>query len=521
MCAAAWVSLTLTAAASAQPHDTVPACAATIRAVLADVARRDLDTSEGPPRNAFLTLNPAAVEQAEQLDRTAAGGRKGPLHCLPVAVKDNFATADMPTTMGSLALVGNQPRRDATIVAKLRRAGAVIIGKTNLDEFALGIRGLSGAGGRVGNAYDPWQSAGGSSAGSGVAVGFGLVPLAVGSDGCGSLRIPAVYNGALSLRPTYGRVAVDGMFPIGLGTGTAGLIASNTDMLRAGLAVIADGWRPHRAAAAAALTGMRIGLVRSLRGRDLWTAADAGTQARFANAVTLMRKAGATIVDVDLAGFDDRLGPEFIQGFGRRVDAVLAPGHGPRQSWREICMSGRVMPEWSAKDCLRLAAAKPALEQRAAVRVANNRRYLTKLFDRLRLDALAYPVDGRGAARSDESEHHTCMIAANAGLPAAAFPIGVDDRGLPVGLELLGRAHADEMLIAMTAHFESLRGPLPLPRRPPGRPELSSLSIAEQNSLRLALGAKAFASRRGTDIGALRPDLFRALTDQTIRSWAR
>jgi Asp-tRNA(Asn)/Glu-tRNA(Gln) amidotransferase A subunit family amidase len=145
-------------------------CAAAIRTVLNDIARRDLDTSEGPPLNAFLTLNPNAVAQAEALDRRAAlGETPGPLFCVPVAAKDNFDTYDMPATVGSLALVGNRAPRDAPFVARLRKAGAIIVGKTNMDEFAMGLRGLSGTGGRVGNAYDTEQSAGGSSSGSGAA----------------------------------------------------------------------------------------------------------------------------------------------------------------------------------------------------------------------------------------------------------------------------------------------------------------------------------------------------------------
>lgn len=148
----------LAAPASAQPGDT-QSCAATIRALIADIAARDLDTSRGPPHNAFLALNTSAVAQAEQLDRAA--GPKRPLHCVPVAVKDNFDTHDMPMTAGSLALAGNRPPGDAALVKRLREAGAIIIGKTNMDEFAFGIAGISGAGGRVGNAYDPRQSAGG------------------------------------------------------------------------------------------------------------------------------------------------------------------------------------------------------------------------------------------------------------------------------------------------------------------------------------------------------------------------
>jgi len=244
------------AEAGAQTQQAMPACATTIRAVLADIVRRDLDTSDGPPRNAFLSLNPAAIAEAQKLDREAVSGRaKRPLFCLPVAVKDSFATADMPTTVGSLALVGNWPPNDAALVARLRRAGAIVVGKTNQDELALGVRGLSGAGGRVGNAYDPWQGSGGSSAGSGVAVGFGFVPLAVASDSCGSLRITAVYNGALTLRPTYGRFDTGGMFPIAFATATPGLIGKDTRTLRAGLAAIADDWQTERTDIASALAG--------------------------------------------------------------------------------------------------------------------------------------------------------------------------------------------------------------------------------------------------------------------------
>ena len=163
-----------------QQTGAAPSCAAAIRSVLADIAARDLDSSRGPPLNAFLTLNPHAQAQAEALDRrTAAGEPRGVLHCVPVAVEDNFDTYDMPMTAGSLALAGNQPPRDAPFVARLRRAGAIVVGKTNMDEFAIGIRGLSSAGGRVGNAYDTGQSAGGSSSGSGAAVGAGMVPLAL------------------------------------------------------------------------------------------------------------------------------------------------------------------------------------------------------------------------------------------------------------------------------------------------------------------------------------------------------
>jgi amidase len=498
-------------------------CAATIRTLIADIAARDLDTSRGPPLNAFLALNPNAVAQAEALDRAAAAGTpKGPLFCVPVAVKDNFDTYDMPKTVGSLALIGNQPPRDAPFVARLRQAGAVIIGKTNMDEFAMGIRGLSGAGGRVGNAYDTAQNAGGSSAGSGAAVGAGFVPFALGSDNCGSLRIPAVYNGAVSLRATYGRFDTHGIFPIGFVNGVPGVIARDTAILRMALAVAGDGWRAA-AAAAGGLQGKRIGILRRFgKGADRtepWAPGDAETQKVFARGIALLRDAGAEIVeDVALDDFNARLSVAFLKGFGRKVDAEFATFPGARKSWADVCTSGRIRPEWSAKECIAVAASSASEERRAVEQIAGNQRGVVALLDRLKLDALLYPTDGRGGARSDESPDVACFLAGASGLPAAAFPVALDARGLPVGLELLGRPQSDESLVAMMVAFEQTRGPFPKAKPIPARADLATLDIPRQNELRLRLGWSAFHSRHGKDLGALAPEKFRALTDEAVES---
>jgi amidase len=303
-----------------------PPCAVLIGAVLADVSARDLDTERGPPLNAFPTLNPNAVAQAQALDRRAASGEpRGPLFCMPVAVKDNFDTYDMPATAGSLALMGNQAPRDAPFVARLRDAGAIVIGKTNMDEFAMGIRGLSGAGGRVGNAYDTAQSAGGSSSGSAVAVGAGFVPFALGSDNCGSLRIPAAYNGAVALRATYGRFDTHGIFPIGFVNGVPGVIARDGAMLNAALAVAADGWRAEAAAKDAGLLGKRIGVLRRFDGPDPWALSDAGPQKVFAGAMTILRKAGAEIVE-DVAARPIRRAARGGVSQGLRAQGLRAQG---------------------------------------------------------------------------------------------------------------------------------------------------------------------------------------------------
>jgi amidase len=501
-----------------------PPCAARIRAVLADIAARDLDTSRGPPLNAFLTLNPNAVAQAEALDRAAAAGEaKGALACVPVAVKDNFDTYDMPTTAGTLALIGNQPPRDAPFVARLRAAGAIIVGKTNMDELAMGIRGLSGAGGRVGNAYDTAQSAGGSSAGSGAAVGAGFVPFALGSDNCGSLRVPAAYNGAVSVRATYGRFDTGGIFPIGFVNGVPGVIAQDTAKLRTALAVVGDGWRAD-AAGDGSLQGKRIGILRRFErkdpvGKDIWAPAGADTQKVFARGIALMRDSGAEIIDdVALDDFNVQLGLQFLKGFARKVDASFATFPGARRNWDDVCTSGRIRPEWIARECIDVAATAPAQEQQAVAQIARNQRGIVAVLDRMRLDALLYPVDGRGGARNDESPDVACFLAGASGLPAAAFPVGLDARGLPVGLELLGRPMSEEALVAMMAAFEKVRGPFPRPTPIPARADLAALDVPRLNELHLRLGWSAFRARHGKELGALAPEKFRALTDEVVQT---
>ena len=163
------------------------------------------------------------------------------------------------------------------------------------------------------------------------------------------------------------------------------------------------------------------------------------------------------------------------------------------------------------------ASAAP-LERRAVEQIAGNQRQVIAVMDQLRLDALLYPIDGRGGARADELAHITCFIASASGLPAVAFPIGLDVRGLPVGLELMGRPQADEALVAMMGAFETARGPLPRAAHTPARADLAALDIARQNELRLRLGWSAFRSRRGKDLGALAPDQFRALTEEAVKA---
>src|SRR5690242_1248486 len=169
------------------------------------LARIKAYDQDGPRLNAMIALNPKALDEADALDAERRAGRvRGPLHGIPIVVKDNYASADMPTTAGSLALAGFETRRDAFMVKKLRDAGAVVIGKTNLHELAYGITSISSAGGQTRNPYDPTRNPGGSSGGTGAAVAASFAAAGMGTDTCGSIRNPSSENSLWGLRGTLG-----------------------------------------------------------------------------------------------------------------------------------------------------------------------------------------------------------------------------------------------------------------------------------------------------------------------------
>ncbi|MEP7347747.1 MAG: amidase family protein, partial [Gemmatimonadaceae bacterium] len=163
-----------------------------VDAYLARIAAYD---QQGPELNAMIRLNPNARREALALDRERRDGHvRGPMHGIPIVLKDNYATSDQPTSAGSLALATMQTPFDADVVRRLREAGAVILGKTNMHELAAGITSISSLGGQTRNPYDPLRCPGGSSGGTGAAVAASFAALGWGSDTCGSIRIPSAYN---------------------------------------------------------------------------------------------------------------------------------------------------------------------------------------------------------------------------------------------------------------------------------------------------------------------------------------
>jgi amidase len=276
---------------------------------------RAIDKS-GPRINSIIELNPDALKIAGELDRErAAKGPRGPLHGIPVLLKDNIATADlMQTTAGSLALIGVKPPRDATIVTRLREAGAVILGKTNLSEWA-NIRstrstsGWSGRGGLTRNPYALDRNTSGSSSGSGAAIAASLAAVAVGTETDGSIISPANMNGLVGIKPTVGLVSRYGIIPIAHSQDTAGPMARTVADAAMLLTVLAGADANDPATAEAAtralsyadyldgggLVGMRLGVVRANFGdrNDLVSAV-------VERELGVLAKWGATLVDVEV-----------------------------------------------------------------------------------------------------------------------------------------------------------------------------------------------------------------------------
>uniref|UniRef100_UPI003342770D Asp-tRNA(Asn)/Glu-tRNA(Gln) amidotransferase subunit GatA n=1 Tax=Tessaracoccus lapidicaptus TaxID=1427523 RepID=UPI003342770D len=266
-----------------------------------------------PTLNVFLSVDAeAALEAARGIDaRRAAGEELGPLAGIPVGVKDNFCTTDHPTTCGSRMLDGWIPPYDATVVARLRDAGLVIVGKTNMDEFAMGSSTETSCFGPTRNPWDPDRIPGGSGGGSAAAVASFMVPLAVGSDTGGSIRQPGSVTGTVGVKPTYGGVSRYGLVAMASSLDQPGPCA-RTALDAALLQQVIGGYDPHDSAsidqpvadlAAAAtaqdLAGLRVGVVTELGGDGY----EPDVLARFAEAVDLLRAAGAEVVEVSCPAF--------------------------------------------------------------------------------------------------------------------------------------------------------------------------------------------------------------------------
>jgi len=428
---------------------------------------------EGPRLNAIIALNPKALEQADAFDRERAAGRiRGPLHGIPIVVKDNYETVEMPTAAGSLALGSFQTTTDAFQVTRLREAGAVIVGKTNMHELASGITTISSVGGQTRNPYDLARNPGGSSGGTGAAIAANFAAAGMGSDTCGSIRIPASHNNLVGLRGTRGLASGRGIVPLSHTQDIGGPLARTlTD-----LAIMLDATvgsdaqdavtarsnghipRSYRdALQTGGLKGARIGVLRSLFG-SVPEDNEAGDIVR--KALDGMKERGAELVDVSVPGLDDLLRDSGVINHEFKFDLLdyLAARPGaPVRSLDEMLKLGLYDDSMERSLDTRNKVEKRDSDdyRRALIKRDALRNAVVSAMEDQRVIALAYPTMRRKPALLGEAQPGTnCSLSANSGLPALSANAGLTDDGLPIGIEWLGREWSESDLLKVAYDWE-------------------------------------------------------------------
>jgi Asp-tRNA(Asn)/Glu-tRNA(Gln) amidotransferase A subunit family amidase len=444
---------------------------------------RRIDRYE-PKVNALIAVNPAARTRARALDaRLRRSGRPvGPLHCVPVLVKDNYDTAELPTTASSRSLEGSQPPDDAESVARLHRAGAIVLAKANLTEFALTGISFGSLGGQTRNPYDLTRTPGGSSGGTGAGLAVNLGLAGTGTDTVNSIRSPASANAVVGIRPTAGLVSRDGVVPLSSTQDAAGPLARTVPSAAALLGVMAgydgrdpitargvgrregsyvDGLRPR------ALRGARVGVLQNFLGTDPELH---GPVNRIVDrAARDLRRRGARVQRVALPGgvtADALIASLDVQRFEIRaaLNRYLGSFDAPRRSLTEVIASGgvdaRFLPTLRAADALVNGPSEPEYHARLARISALRDQVLALMADR-RLDALVYPQQKRLVVPIGQDQvDRNGILAAVTGFPSVAVPAGFSPptatapRGVPVGIEMLGRPFTEQSLLSLARDYE-------------------------------------------------------------------
>ena len=440
------------------------------------LARIDAYDKQGPKINALTLVNPNALAEARALDlerQTKHKGSRGPLHGIPVLLKDNYDTFDMPTTAASLSLASSIPPDDGYLVRRLREAGAVFIGKTNLHEFAFGITTISSLGGQTLNPYDLTRNPGGSSGGTGAAVAANFAVVGMGSDTCGSIRIPSAHNSLVGLRVTQGLFSRDGIIPLSLTQDVGGPIARNVE----DLAVVMDltaGFDPNDPITEIStfhtpgsythflkegrLKGSRFGVLTDAM--IVNTPGDDEVAGIIRNATVELEQLGATIIDVSIPDYNVLRNVSVITNeFKANLEQYLAATPAaPFKTLQAIVSSGLFHPSLTGVLNASLAAA-PLPNAQYLQRLAGRETFkaaILKVMDDNDLDALIYPTIRQKPipVPSTGQPGTNCHISAHSGLPAISMPGGFTNDGLPVGMEFLGHEFAEGELLQLAYSWE-------------------------------------------------------------------
>jgi amidase len=455
----------------------------------ADITREYLTRAamfdrNGPHFRAILAFNPKVVAEARRSDAERASGRvRSPFHGVPIIFKDNIDVLGLPTTGGSRALLDHHPRLDSRVAAGMRKGGAVVLGKANLDEFPFGDFGISTVGGTIGNAYDPSLSTAGSSGGSATAVSTSIAALGFGTDTCNSLSNPSGFASLATIRVTRGLVSRAGVMPLNPYNDAVGPMAKSVRDVALAIDQVA-GTDPEDPATAdadkhihgsfadgldtAALKGRRIGV---LRQRFVGVTGEREVAGEMDRVIKEFAAAGATMFDVHIPGYDTK----FRAARGSAPGALkagwiayLSRGAKPGDhvlTIEELLHSGKLVPASRARfeRALKPAPTGAALNE-ATQKFLTGREAFRQLFidlmDKEHADALLYPANvarphtHEGGLIRYGSEPGTCEESALTGLPQVTVPAGFFGGRFPMGISLLGRSWDDKRLLELAAAYE-------------------------------------------------------------------
>ncbi len=467
----------------------------------------------GPKLHAVITLNPKAMEEAKALDAERKAGKvRGPLHGIPVVLKDNYDTVEMQTTGGSVLLEGSIPPDDAYMVKRLREAGAIMLAKVNLGEFANGSQ--SSLGGQSLNPHDLTRTPAGSSGGTGVAIAAGYAPLGLGTDTGGSIRGPSNVNGIVGLKPTHGLVSRDGIIPLALSLDTGGPMARSVSDIAIALGAM-TGVDPKDAATkksegkfqkdytqylkADGLKGARIGLARDFMGQD------PDVDWMVESAVIAIKKAGGTVVDVRYPKwFLDASGPAvftlYPSEFKVQIGDYLKAKTGPKypKSLDDLIARGHEYLSMGADGAgpnlsrweFMVQREKPAEDMTGPGYLALHDYFMPMTVNLVngilakdKLDAIVYPTGSRRPAQiagppgpPAGSVPSATGIANLSGFPDLIVPAGFTTDDLPVTISFFGTAFSEPKLISLGYSFEqathAIRRPVNTPALPGGTIEV-------------------------------------------------
>jgi Asp-tRNA(Asn)/Glu-tRNA(Gln) amidotransferase A subunit family amidase len=417
-----------------------------------------------PALNAYLHLDleGARAAAAEQDAIDAARGTEAgpdparPLAGMPLCVKDIVDVAGMPTTAGGDGWV-RHPEADATVVARLRAAGAVVIGKGNTNEFACGIDGRNPHKGDCHNPYDPTRLTGGSSSGPAASVATGMAEGSVGTDTSGSIRLPAALCGVVGIRPTRGLVPAEGIVPLAWSLDAIGPLSR--DVATAALLLDVMAGRPPAPAPSPEVAGLRLGLVGSLLDLCEEPVAEA-----IEEATTALRDAGAEVTDCALPDLRHGIAiHRIVQAV--EVAAVHAPWFAAQRERYAPEVRSRIEPGYhlSAETYLRAQRHRRLFTGEFAAAMDGFDAILTPASPVLAPPLEAEEIMVRGRSRRVRPALLSCVAPfSQLDCPAISVPVGLR-QGLPVGLQLLGRPDAEPLLLRIGAALEAALGPLPRP----------------------------------------------------------